>query len=179
MIDYIDNPIQVYLHEVAKVAPLTDAQEMQLIARIRKGGEDAETAKKDLVEANLGEVVSIAREYAQETGRLLDLIQQGNLGLLKAANDLGDSSYVSFSTHAAGYIRQAIADAPPALALTCLGIPTPPALPLPAGRPTPLRYRDHPKSQPGPCAVRARPRYSTRTRSGRSAALFAGSAAAA
>jgi len=110
----VDNPVQVYLHEVAKVLPLTPAAEKQLIARIREGGEDAETAKKDLVLANLPEVVSIAKEYSQESGRLLDLIQAGNLGLLRAANELDHSSDARFSAHAASYIRQAIAEAPPA-----------------------------------------------------------------
>jgi RNA polymerase primary sigma factor len=109
----VDNPVQVYLREVAKVSLLTPAAEKQLIARVREGGEDSEVAKKDLVEAHLGQVVSIAQEYTQASGRLLDLIQAGNLGLLKAANELDGSSNAPFSAHAARYIRQAIAEAPP------------------------------------------------------------------
>jgi RNA polymerase primary sigma factor len=108
-----DTSVEVYLREVGAVPPLTPAAETLLIARIRKGGEDAETAKKDLVEANLLDVVSIAKEYSQESRCLLDLIQHGNLGLLKAANELDYPSDDSFATHAARHIRQAIADAPP------------------------------------------------------------------
>ena len=113
MTDDIDNPVAVYLREVGNVPLLTPQSEAELITRIRQGGENAETAKKDLVEAHLREVVSIAKEHSQESVRLPDLIQYGNLGLLKAANELDFSSDVSFATHAARYIRQAIAEAPP------------------------------------------------------------------
>ena len=109
----VDNPIEVYLREVAAVPLLTAAAEKELIARIQRGGQDAEIAKKDLVEANLRNVVWVAKQYSQESGRLLDLIQHGNLGLLRAANELDYSSDLNFSTHADHYIRQAIADAPP------------------------------------------------------------------
>jgi RNA polymerase primary sigma factor len=115
VIQELDHPVAIYLREVAAVpslTPLTREEEAKLISRIRKGGPDAESAKKDLVEANLREVVSIAKEYSQDSGRLLDLILEGNLGLLKAATELDDSSDVSFSTHAARYIRQAIEHTP-------------------------------------------------------------------
>jgi DNA-directed RNA polymerase sigma subunit (sigma70/sigma32) len=109
----IDNTVEVYLREVAAVPLLTPVAETELIVRIQKGDLDAETAKRDLVEAHLRDVVSIAKEYSQESRRLLDLIQHGNLGLLKAANELDYPSDESFATHAARHIRQAIADAPP------------------------------------------------------------------
>ena len=113
MTDDIDNPVAVYLREVGNEPFLTPQSEAELITRIREGGESAETAEQDLVEGHLREVVSIAKEFSQESGRLLHLIQYGNLGLLKAATELDYSSDVSFATHAARYVRQAIAEAPP------------------------------------------------------------------
>ena len=109
----VDNPVEVYLREVAAVPLLTPVAETELIARIKKGDLDAETAKKKLLEAHLHEVVSIAREYTQDSPRLLDLILEGNIGLMRAADDLDHLRDVTFSAHAARYIRQAIADAPP------------------------------------------------------------------
>jgi RNA polymerase primary sigma factor len=112
VIQEFDDPVATYLREVGAVLPLTREAEKKLISRIRKGGPEAESAKKDLVEANLREVVSIAKQYSQDPLRLLDLIQQGNLGLLSAANELDYTSDVSFSTHAARHIRQTIEHTP-------------------------------------------------------------------
>jgi len=82
---YTDDPVRVYLHEVGSVPRLTPAAEMELAKVMRLGNEKREIAKKDLVEANLPKVVVIARHYTNRGVHLLDLIVEGNNGLMKAA----------------------------------------------------------------------------------------------
>jgi RNA polymerase primary sigma factor len=101
-----DHPFVLYLREVAALPPLAAAAETQLIALIREGGRDAETAKKKLIEAHLFQVVSIANQYSQDPSRLLDLITDGNIGLMRAAEKLDDLGDVRFSAHATPYIRK-------------------------------------------------------------------------
>jgi RNA polymerase primary sigma factor len=99
-----DDPVKVYLNEVYKVPQLAPEAEIELAKLIRQG----ETAKKDLVEANSRLVVSIARRYAGRGIHVLDLIQEGDRGLLKAAERFDYRRGYKFSIYAAWWIRQAI-----------------------------------------------------------------------
>jgi RNA polymerase primary sigma factor len=103
--DIYDDSIQMYLRELGKVPLLTGAEEVNLAKRIEKG-EDA--AKKRLMEANLRLVVSIAKKYMGRNLGLLDLIQEGNLGLMRAVEKFDWRKGYKFSTYATWWIRQAI-----------------------------------------------------------------------
>jgi len=99
------DPVRLYLREIGKVKLLTAEQEVSLGRRIERGDE---AAKRQLVEANLRLVVSIARRYAGRGMSLLDLIQQGNLGLIRAVEKFDYRRGFKFSTYATWWIRQAI-----------------------------------------------------------------------
>lgn len=101
----IDDPVRMYLKEIGKV-PLLSAEEEREIAK--RMGEGDEEAKKLLTEANLRLVVSIAKRYVGRGMLFLDLIQEGNLGLLKAVEKFDFSKGFKFSTYATWWIRQAI-----------------------------------------------------------------------
>ena len=101
----IDDPVKVYLHEIGKVPLLTEEEEAALAERISKG--DKEAAKR-LNEANLRLVVSIAKRYVGRGLLFLDLIQEGNLGLIKAVDKFDSAKGFKFSTYATWWIRQAI-----------------------------------------------------------------------
>jgi RNA polymerase primary sigma factor len=103
-----DDPVKVYLNEVCKVPQLAPEAEIELARRIERGGRQAETAMKDLVEANLRVVVSVARRYSDRGIHVLDLIQEGNLGLLKAAERFDYRRGYKFSTYATWWVRQTI-----------------------------------------------------------------------
>jgi RNA polymerase primary sigma factor len=105
-----DDPVKVYVREVYKVPQpqLAPAAEIELAKRIERGGRGAEVAKKDLVEANLRLVLSVARRYADRGIHVLDLIQEGDLGLLKAAERFDYRRGYKFSTYATWWVRQAI-----------------------------------------------------------------------
>ena len=103
-----DDPVKVYLNEVGKVPQLVPEAEIELAKRIEHGGRQAETAKRDLVEANLRLVVSVARQYSDRGIHVLDLIQEGNLGLLKAVERFDYKRGYRFSTYATWWVRQAI-----------------------------------------------------------------------
>ena len=101
----IDDPVRMYLKEIGKV-PLLDAErELELAERIAAGDEKA---KDELVESNLRLVVSIAKRYVGKGMFFLDLIQEGNLGLMKAVEKFDYSKGYKFSTYATWWIRQAI-----------------------------------------------------------------------
>ena len=101
----IDDPVRMYLKEIGKI-PLLDAdQEMKLAERIAAGDEKA---KNELVEANLRLVVSIAKRYVGKGMFFLDLIQEGNLGLIRAVEKFDYQKGFKFSTYATWWIRQAI-----------------------------------------------------------------------
>lgn len=100
-----DDPVRMYLKEIGKVPLLSLEQENALSRRIEKG--DAE-AKKQLAEANLRLVVSIAKRYVGRGMPLLDLIQEGNLGLIRAVDKFEYRKGFKFSTYATWWIRQAI-----------------------------------------------------------------------
>ena len=104
----IDDPVKVYLKEIGRVPLLTPDEEVQLALDIQKGGKDGERAKQRLSEANLRLVVSIAKRYVGRGMQFLDLIQEGNLGLIKAVEKFDHTKGYKFSTYATWWIRQAI-----------------------------------------------------------------------
>ena len=104
----IDDPVKVYLKEIGRVPLLTPDEEVQLALDIQKGGKDGERAKQRLSEANLRLVVSIAKRYVGRGMQFLDLIQEGNLGLIKAVEKFDHTKGFKFSTYATWWIRQAI-----------------------------------------------------------------------
>jgi RNA polymerase primary sigma factor len=101
----VDDPVRMYLKEIGKVPLLTAEEEIDLAKRIEQGDE---AAKKRLEEANLRLVVSIAKRYVGRGLQFLDLIQEGNLGLIKAAEKYDYRKGFKFSTYATWWIRQAI-----------------------------------------------------------------------
>ena len=104
----IDDPVKVYLKEIGRVPLLTPDEEVQLALDIKEGGDKGERAKKRLSEANLRLVVSIAKRYVGRGMQFLDLIQEGNLGLIKAVEKFDHTKGFKFSTYATWWIRQAI-----------------------------------------------------------------------
>ncbi len=101
----LDDPVRMYLKEIGKVPLLTAEEETELAKRMEEGDEDA---KKKLAEANLRLVVSIAKRYVGRGMQFLDLIQEGNLGLIKAVEKFDYRKGYKFSTYATWWIRQAI-----------------------------------------------------------------------
>ena len=101
----IDDPVRMYLKDIGKVPLLTADEEVELAKRIQDGDEEA---KKRLEMANLRLVVSIAKRYVGRGMQFLDLIQEGNLGLIKAAEKFDYEKGFKFSTYATWWIRQAI-----------------------------------------------------------------------
>ncbi len=101
----IDDPVKVYLKEIGRVELLTSEKELELAHRMAQGDEEA---KKCLTEANLRLVVSIAKKYVGRGMQFLDLIQEGNLGLIKAVEKFDYEKGFKFSTYATWWIRQAI-----------------------------------------------------------------------
>ncbi len=104
----IDDPVKVYLKEIGRVPLLTPEEEIELALRIQAGGPEGEKAKQRLSEANLRLVVSIAKRYVGRGMQFLDLIQEGNLGLIKAVEKFDHTKGFKFSTYATWWIRQAI-----------------------------------------------------------------------
>ena len=100
-----DDPVRMYLKEIGKVPLLTPEEEVELAKRMAEGDEDA---KHRMTEANLRLVVSIAKRYVGRGMLFLDLIQEGNLGLIKAVEKFDDTKGYKFSTYATWWIRQAI-----------------------------------------------------------------------
>ena len=101
----LDDPVKLYLKEIGRVPLLSSEEEIQLAVRI---GEGDEYAKKRLTEANLRLVVSIAKRYVGRGMHFLDLIQEGNVGLIKAVEKFDHTKGFKFSTYATWWIRQAI-----------------------------------------------------------------------
>ena len=100
-----EDPVRMYLKEIGKVPLLSAEEEIELAQRMEDGDEDA---KKRLAEANLRLVVSIAKRYVGRGMQFLDLIQEGNLGLIKAVEKFDYTKGYKFSTYATWWIRQAI-----------------------------------------------------------------------
>lgn len=101
----LDDPVKIYLKEIGRVPLLTAEEEVELAKRIKEGDEEA---RKRLTEANLRLVVSIAKRYVGRGMHLLDLIQEGNVGLIKAVEKFDHTKGFKFSTYATWWIRQAI-----------------------------------------------------------------------
>lgn len=101
----VDDPVRMYLKEIGKVPLLTAQEEIELAKRMEAGDEEA---KQKLCEANLRLVVSIAKKYVGRGMLFLDLIQEGNLGLIKAVDKFDWKKGYKFSTYATWWIRQAI-----------------------------------------------------------------------
>ena len=101
----VDDPVRMYLREIGKIPLLTYDQELDLAKKILKGDEEA---KQRLTESNLRLVVSIAKKYVGRGMLFLDLIQEGNMGLIKAVEKFDYTKGYKFSTYATWWIRQAI-----------------------------------------------------------------------
>lgn len=101
----VDDPVRMYLKEIGKVPLLSADEELELAMRMEQGDEEA---KKRLCEANLRLVVSIAKRYVGRGMLFLDLIQEGNMGLIKAVDKFDYTKGFKFSTYATWWIRQAI-----------------------------------------------------------------------
>ena len=101
----LDDPVRMYLREIGKIPLLNYDEELELAKRIL---EDDEEAKKKLTESNLRLVVSIAKKYVGRGMLFLDLIQEGNMGLIKAVDKFDYTKGFKFSTYATWWIRQAI-----------------------------------------------------------------------
>lgn len=104
----IDDPVRMYLREIGRIPLLNAEQEIELARKIAEGGEKGARAKQKLVQANLRLVVSIAKKYVGRGMLFLDLIQEGNLGLIRAAEKFDHERGYKFSTYATWWIRQAI-----------------------------------------------------------------------
>lgn len=101
----IEDPVRMYLKEIGKIPLLSMEEEIELAKRMEQGDDEA---KKQLAEANLRLVVSIAKKYVGRGLQFLDLIQEGNLGLIKAVDKFDYKMGYKFSTYATWWIRQAI-----------------------------------------------------------------------
>jgi RNA polymerase primary sigma factor len=106
-----DDPLRVYVAELQSIPPLSRDEEIDCVQRVLAGGQLAESAGKRLAEANLLLVVSIAERFQNNPVHILDLIQKGNEGLLRAVGTVRDSRHDSFSAHATDHIERAIAEA--------------------------------------------------------------------
>ena len=104
----LDDPVRMYLREIGRIKLLTAEEEIDLARKIVQGGNAGAIAKRKLVQANLRLVVSIAKKYVGRGMLFLDLIQEGNLGLIRAAEKFDHERGYKFSTYATWWIRQAI-----------------------------------------------------------------------
>ncbi len=104
----IDDPVRLYLREIGRIKLLSANEEIELARKIIEGGTPGAIAKRKLVQANLRLVVSIAKKYIGRGMLFLDLIQEGNLGLIRAAEKFDHERGFKFSTYATWWIRQAI-----------------------------------------------------------------------
>ena len=104
----LEDPVRLYLREIGRIKLLSTSEEIELARKIIEGGTPGAIAKKKLVQANLRLVVSIAKKYVGRGMLFLDLIQEGNLGLIRAAEKFDHERGFKFSTYATWWIRQAI-----------------------------------------------------------------------
>ena len=105
----VDDLLSINVGELRKIAPMTRGEEIDCIRHVWAGDQQAESAGKRLVEANLALVVSIAERHHRDHVHVLEMIQRGNDSLLLALQSFDSSCGDSFSTHAAAYIERAIA----------------------------------------------------------------------
>ena len=107
----VDDPVDVYVGELQGIPPLSSAEEIDCVQHVRARDAMAEAAASRLTEATLLLVVSIAGRYQNDRIHILDLIQKGNEGLLRAVQSLSDGCPEGFSAYATGYIERAIEEA--------------------------------------------------------------------
>lgn len=103
--------VDKYLRDVSHHPVVTTEEEVQLARAIRSGGEDGELAKQRLVEANLRFVITVAKQYRQTNMEMADIISEGNIGLIKAAERFDETRGIKFISYAVWWIRQAIQQA--------------------------------------------------------------------
>ncbi len=103
-----DNNIKIYLREIGQIPLLTPKQEIELAAKIKKGGKEGKAARAQMIKANLRLVVKIAHDYSNLGLPLLDLISEGNIGLMKAVERFDPKKGGKLSTYAAWWIKQSI-----------------------------------------------------------------------
>lgn len=103
-----DAALRMYVREVLTIPRLTREQEIDFAKRIRGGGQDAEHAERQLIEANLGLVVATAKRYRHLGRSAIDLVQEGNIGLMKAVQNFNYERGYKFSTYATWWVRQTI-----------------------------------------------------------------------
>jgi RNA polymerase primary sigma factor len=106
-----DDRVKIYLHELALIQPLTKDEETKLFQQLRNRDEHAEMAERRLIESKLSSVVNIAERHSGARIPMLDLIQEGNLGLFNAVKTFEENGGADFSTHAAACIEEAISKA--------------------------------------------------------------------
>ena len=106
-----DDPVTVYLRELAAVPPLSKEEEAHLFHECAQTGEQAEIAKRRLLESRLPLVLPIAERYSSSGLSMLDLIQEGNLGLMRALENFPESGLDDFSAYASSCIEDAISGA--------------------------------------------------------------------
>ncbi len=106
-----DDPLKIYVRELATVQPLTKEEEDHLFQEVGKRGKGEEDATRRLLESKLILVLPIAERYLSSGLSMLDLIQEGNLGLMRAVHDFPDTRLDDFSAYAAACIENAISDA--------------------------------------------------------------------
>lgn len=104
----VEDPVRLYLREIGRIKLLSSTEEIELARQIMQGGTPGSRAKRKIVQANLRLVVSIAKKYVGRGMLFLDLIQEGNLGLIRAAEKFDHERGFKFSTYATWWIRQAI-----------------------------------------------------------------------
>jgi DNA-directed RNA polymerase sigma subunit (sigma70/sigma32) len=106
-----DDPVKMYRREIAKVEPLTKEEQTHLFQEAGKPGEQGEGAKRRILENTLHLVLPIAERHASSGLSLLDLIQEGNLGLMRALDNFSGTRLDDFSAYAAAYIEESISEA--------------------------------------------------------------------
>jgi DNA-directed RNA polymerase sigma subunit (sigma70/sigma32) len=106
-----DDPLEVYRREIATVSPLTKEEQAHLFKEARRSGEPGEIAKKRLLESHLHLVLPVAEGQAPSHLSTLELIQEGNLGLMRALENFPETHLDDFSAYATSYIQRFIADA--------------------------------------------------------------------
>jgi DNA-directed RNA polymerase sigma subunit (sigma70/sigma32) len=105
-----DDPVSVYLAEVQQIPPLSREEEIACIRHVRAGDQEAAAAEKRLVEANLLLIVSIAERYRYAPVSMLELLQQGNHGLMHAIRTLSEISEDEFSAHVSGHVERVLSE---------------------------------------------------------------------
>jgi RNA polymerase primary sigma factor len=111
MTSQADDPVRFYLNDLAKVTPLTKDEENALFEKLRRGDDPDEAAERRLIEGRLALVVEIAERYASSGMSMLELIQEGNRGLLKAVPSFAANPTGDFRTYASALIDAAVREA--------------------------------------------------------------------